>query len=314
MKNAAWRASTAARDTARALLSPAGLRGAGVEVVWAAAHAALYPMGALRERTRKGQGRYSLTGLNPVKRSLILGDVEAAGTPIVLIHGWVDNRSIFTLLRRALHRRGFGRVVTMNYNVLTHDVPRAAHRLGTLVDQLCQETGYERVHVVGHSMGGLVARYYVQRLDGDQRIHTLATLGTPHQGTRAAHLFVGRALKSLRVGSAVVRELEEPAPQCRTRFIAFWSDLDELVVPKSSARIDHPDLHARNVFVRGAGHLSLPIDGRVVHEIVTAFAHLDVDGSTLASGVTSIAPDAAANLRPAPVRRRRAAAASEDAG
>ncbi|HVE62568.1 MAG TPA: alpha/beta fold hydrolase [Mycobacteriales bacterium] len=288
MKDAARRAGTVARDSARAVLSPAGLRGAGVEVVWAAAHAALYPLGALRERTRKDQARYSLRGLNPVKRGLLLGDVEAAGTPIVLVHGWVDNRSIFTVLRRALHRRGFGQVVTMNYNVLTHDVPRAAHRLGALVEQVCDQTGYERVHVVGHSMGGLVARYYVQRLGGDERIHTLATLGTPHRGTRAAHLFVGRALKSLRVGSSVVRELEEPAPHCRTRFLAFWSDLDELVVPKSSGRIDHPDLNARNVFIRGAGHLSLPIDGRVVHEIVSAFALLDVDGSTLAAGMITV--------------------------
>jgi len=271
-------------------------------------------MGALRERTRKGADRYSLRGLDPVKRSLILGDVEAAGTPIVLVHGWVDNRSIFTLLRRALHRRGFGRVVTMNYNVLTHDVPRAAQRLKVLVDQLCEETGFERVHVVGHSMGGLVARYYVQRLAGDERIHTLATLGTPHSGTRTAHLFVGRAVKSLRVGSAVVRELAEPAPQCRTRFIAFWSDLDELVVPKASARIDHPDLNARNVFVRGAGHLSLPIDGRVVHEIVAAFAHLDADGTTISAGVTSIA-DASDQSRPPVVpARRRSAPGSQTVG
>ena len=42
----------------------------------------------------------------------MIGDVEAAGTPILLVHGMVDNRSIFTLLRRGLRRRGFGRVLT----------------------------------------------------------------------------------------------------------------------------------------------------------------------------------------------------------
>lgn len=287
------RAGATVRRGARAVLSPAGLRGAGVEVVWAAAHAALYPMGALRERARQGADRYSLRGLAPVSRGLILGDVEAAGTPIVLVHGWVDNRSVFTLLRRALNRRGFGRVVTMNYNVLTHDVQKAAERLAAKIEQLCEETGYDRVHVVGHSMGGLVARYYVQRLGGDERVHTLATLGTPHSGTRAANLIVGRAVKGMRVGSPVLRELAEPAPGCRTRFVAVWSDLDELVVPKRSARIEHPDLQARNVFVRGVGHLSLPIDRRVVHEIATTFAHLDVDGTTLSAGVTSITAGAA---------------------
>ncbi len=311
MRNAAIRVGASVQRGARTVLSPSGLRGTGVEVVWAAAHAALYPMGALRERARTHADRYSLRGLPPVQRGLLLGDVEAAGTPIVLIHGWVDNRSVFTLLRRALHRRGFGRVVTMNYNVFTNDVPRAAARLDALVEQLCEETGYEQVHVVGHSMGGLVARYYVQRRGGDARVHTLATLGTPHHGTRAAHLMLGRAVKDLRVGSAIIRELAEPAPECRTRFVAFWSDLDELVVPKRSAQIDHPDLSARNVFVRGTGHLSLPIDRRVVHELATTLAQLESDGSTITRGVTPITATAPTARVP---RRRRDPAASEGAG
>jgi pimeloyl-ACP methyl ester carboxylesterase len=281
-------------------LSPTGLRGIGVEIVASAAHVALYPLGVLRERSHLDDRRHSLDGLSPVKRGLLLGDVEAAGTPIVLLHGWVDNRSIFTFLRRARRRRGFGRVVTMNYSVFTHDVPRAAARLGELVERLCAETGYERVHVVGHSMGGVVARYYVQRLGGDARVHTLATLGTPHSGTLSAHLFVGQAVKQLRPGSAIVRELAEPAPGCRTRFVAVWSDLDHVVVPQQSARIDHPDLAVRNVFMRGVGHLSLPVDGRVVHEIVSAFAHLDADGSTIAAGVTSLPPTPLPTTRPEP--------------
>jgi pimeloyl-ACP methyl ester carboxylesterase len=266
---------------ARSVLSTSGVRGLVLETAWTATHLATYPLGIAREQIRERPAPNTLDRLSPVQRGLVLGDVEAAGTPIVLLHGWVDNRSIFTLLRRQLRRRGFGRVVTMNYSVLTHDVPRAAARLGALVESLCDETGYERVHVVGHSMGGLVARYYVQRLGGDARVHTLATLGTPHAGTRAAQLFVGRAVAQLRPGSPVLRELAGPAAGCRTRFVAVWSDLDAMVVPKTSARLDHPDLAVRNVFVRGVGHLSLPIDGRVVHEIVETFAHLDAAGSAL---------------------------------
>ena len=71
--------------------------------------------------------------------------------------------------------------------------------------------------------------------------------------------------------------------------VAVWSDLDQLLSPKQSARIEHPDLQARNVFFRGIGHMSLPVDGRVVHEICTTLAHLDTEGHTLAAGATSIA-------------------------
>jgi triacylglycerol lipase len=104
----------------------------------------------------------------------------------------------------------------------------------------------------------------------------------------------------MRRGSDILTELDAPAPGCRTRFLAIWSDLDQMIVPKVNARIDHPDLNARNVLVPSVGHNSLPIDGRVVHEICTTLAHLDAHGRTVAEGATSIA---SAPSRQQPQRR-----------
>lgn len=299
------------RRGAVTVLSPTGLRGAATEIAWVAAHGALYPLGLVSERRREAHReeleRFTLSELPPGQRGLVMGDVVAAGTPIILVHGLVDNRSIFTLLRRALRRRGFGRVMTLNYSPFTQDIRTVAARLGDLVEQICEETGYERVHVVGHSLGGVIARYYVQRLGGDARVHTLCTLGAPHSGTLTAHLGRQKVVRQLRPGSDVMLELAEPAPGLRTRFVAFWSDLDQLVVPPRSARIDHPDLIARNILLRGVGHMSLPFDGRVVRELATLLAHLDEDGSTVTAGVSSIAgqPPAPELLPTAPVRRAR---------
>jgi pimeloyl-ACP methyl ester carboxylesterase len=285
----------ALRAGAASLLSPTGLRGAAVEVGWVATHAALYPLGVVAERARHSGGgdgdRRDLAGLSPVQRGLFVGDVEAAGTPILLVHGMVDNRSIFTLLRRGLRRRGFHRVLTLNYSPLTKDVRLAATGLATRVEQLCEETGFERIHVIGHSMGGLIARYYVQCLGGDARVHTLVTLGTPHAGTRAAKLIPHPLARQLRPDSDVVRELAQPAPGCRTRMLSVWSDLDQLIVPKRNARVDHADLDARNVLIRGVGHMSLPIHRRAVHEIGLTLAQLDPAGDTVTRGVTSIVRD-----------------------
>jgi pimeloyl-ACP methyl ester carboxylesterase len=273
----------------RTVLSPAGLRGSAVELAWIAAHVVTYPLGVAQERDRREEHRYTLEGLPPVRRGLLIGDVEAAGTPILLVHGLVDNRSIFTVLRRALRRRGFGRIWTTNYHVLTSDVRAAADRLGATVEAICEQTGYERIHVVGHSMGGIIARYYVQRLGGDARVHTLVTLGSPHGGTRAAHLLPRGVCRQLAPTSDVVAELAAPAPGCRTRFLAFWSDLDALISPKRAARVDHPDLQARNVFVPRVGHMSLPIDARVTREIAAALAQLDAGGATVGARVTRLA-------------------------
>jgi hypothetical protein len=264
------------------------VRGTAIEFAWLSAHVAMYPLSLLEEKAREAQERHTLDDLSPVRRGLIIGDVEAAGTPIILLHGVIDNHTVFTLLRRSLMRRGFGRTISLNYSPLTVDIRRVARRLGRLVESVCRETGYERVHIVGHSMGGLISRYYVQRLGGDARIHTLVTLGTPHEGTAPARFVPHNVARQMRPDSPIVAELREPAPGCRTRMVAVWSDLDQMIIPKRNARIVHPDLNARNVFVRGVGHMSLPVDGRVVHEISTTLAHVGADGTTLAAGATSI--------------------------
>jgi pimeloyl-ACP methyl ester carboxylesterase len=312
--DAGRRTSRAAGRGARTVLSPAGLRGAGKEVAWVAAHVALYPLGIFSEKaravTREQADRFTLADLPPVQRGLLLGDVVAAGTPILLVHGLVDNRSIFTLLRRALQRRGFGRIITLNYSPFTQDLRTAAARLAREVERTCEETGYERVHVVGHSLGGVVARYYVQCMGGDARVHTLVTLGSPHSGTHAAFLLPASLVRQLRPGSELMAELAAPVAACRTRFVAFWSDLDQLIVPKRAARIDHPDLSARNVLLKGVGHMSLPISGRVVHEIAMLLAHLDEDGTTLQAGVTPLASTASAGPATVPSRRGRRTDAS----
>jgi len=275
---------------AKALATPSGVVGAAVELAWVSTHLALYPFGLFGHPDAYEGHRYSLEDLPPVQRGLVIGDVEAAGTPILLVHGMVDNRSIFTLLRRGLRRRGFGRVVSINYSPWTTDVRVAAAELAQEVEALVVETGYERIHVVAHSLGGLIARYYVTRLGGDARVHTLVTLGSPHGGTVNAYAWPSKLCRQLRPGSGLMRELGAAVPSCQTRFVAYWSDLDEMVFPQRNARLLHPDLSVRNVEMHAIGHMSLPISRDVVHGISTTLAQLDADGSLLTAGVTELKP------------------------
>lgn len=270
------------------MLTPSGVNGTIIESAWVLAHLVLYPLGILAETSRDETNHHSVSDLPPVQRGLIIGDVEAAGTPIILVHGVIDNRSIFTFLRRGLRRRGFGRTITLNYSPFSDDIRAVSYRLADLVEQVCHETGYERVHIVGHSMGGLVARYYVQRLDGHERVHTVVTLGTPNEGTKLAEIVPHPLARQMRMGSDLMYELTQPVRNCDTRFVSIWTDLDQSIIPKENAKITHPDLKARNVFVRGVGHMSLPVDGRVIHEITSSLAQLDHDGSTISPGATSI--------------------------
>ncbi len=273
---------------AQALLTPTGLVGAALEATWIGLHLGLYPLGLFGSRARDHRDGYALDHLPPSERGLAIQDVEAAHTPILLVHGMVDNRSIFTVLRRGLKKRGFGRIETINYSIFTGDVRVAAAQLGEEVERLVEETGYERIHVIGHSMGGLIARYYVTRLGGDEHVHTLVTLGTPHQGSYLAYLWNNSLTRQLRPGSALLTELAAPVRDCKTRFIAYSSDLDQVVVPGSHAALRHESLNVHNIALHGVGHMSLPITSTVVHGISAALAHVDASGATVTPGVSAL--------------------------
>jgi pimeloyl-ACP methyl ester carboxylesterase len=275
-----------AKDVPRLFTAP-GLRGAALEAAWWSMHLAVYPWGLLREE-HEPDDRYHLGGLRPAERGLFHHNIEAAGTPILLVHGMIDNRAIFRVLRRRLRRRGFGTLRAVNYSPVTNDVRQAARVFGAEVEAAVALTGYERVHVIAHSLGGLIARYYIQRLGGDERVHTLVTLGTPHQGSLHGYLLPVQLCRQLRPGSDLMAELTLPAPASQTRFVAYWSDLDQVIVPHVSARLDHPDLGARNVRVHDVGHLSMPRAGRVAHDIAGLLSQLDHDGHVLAAGVTPL--------------------------
>jgi pimeloyl-ACP methyl ester carboxylesterase len=255
----------------RTLCRPAALTGGLTELAWVGAHMLMYPFGA-RTATLRPDPR-SRPGDQPVAvRALFAADPLAARIPVLLVHGLVDNRSVFSVMNRSLRRRGFSHVCTWNYSPLLTDIARGAADLGAHIERICEQTGHDRVHVVGHSLGGLISRYYVQRQGGDRRVESLVTLGTPHHGSAWAHLAPTALIRQLRPGSPVIRELDEPAPDCRTPITAIYSDLDQMVVPTSSGRCEHPDLQARNVLFRGVGHLSLPRHRGVVDEVASTLA------------------------------------------
>src|SRR3978361_876692 len=169
-----------------ALCNPAVLTGGLTELAVVGAHVLMYPLGARTEGLRpdapKRPGDQA-----PGGRAVFAADPLAARIPVLLVHGLVDNRSVFAVMRRSLRRRGFASVCSWNYSPLLTDISRGARDLGEHIERICAETGHDRVHVVGHSLGGLIARYYVQRQGGDRRVDSLITLGTPHEGSRWAH-------------------------------------------------------------------------------------------------------------------------------
>jgi pimeloyl-ACP methyl ester carboxylesterase len=232
---------------ARALRRPESYVGNLREVVGATVCVALYPFGLI------DAGLDAATGALSGHRH----DRAHTDTPVLLLHGYGHNRSGWVFVQRHLRRAGFTRVFTMNYNPLARDVPKLAEELRNRVDAIRAATGAERVHLAGHSLGGILIRYYIHLLGGDQHVGTAITVSSPHAGTLAAHLAFGPTATQLRPDSALLAQLDDAARPSAVRWIAYYSNLDLLVQPAASAMLTHPALHATNILVKDLGHLSI---------------------------------------------------------
>ena len=119
----------APRHPVRSLMSLATLTGGLTELALVGAHALIYPLGTRTEQLRPDP-RCRPGEQPPAVRALFAADPLAARVPVVLVHGLIDNHSVFAVMRRSLRRRGFASVCSWNYSPLLSDVARGARDLG----------------------------------------------------------------------------------------------------------------------------------------------------------------------------------------
>lgn len=227
---------------------------------------------------------------------------SAVETPVLLVHGFGANKSNWMFVKRALVQAGFGRVDALNYNPLKHDIPALAAQCIERAELLRDRFGVDRVHLIGHSLGGIIVRYAIQ-VDGYQGVPVAATVCSPHGGnglaTLGAHApwHAPGAGVQLAANSTVMRLFRSTARPLDTRFVAYYSNLD-LIVPARRAMIREPELGATNILVKDHGHLSIMLSRRLASSIVTqlgAAEGLPGYGSPVASltraGIAVDAPD-----------------------
>jgi pimeloyl-ACP methyl ester carboxylesterase len=177
-------------------------------------------------------------------------------TPVVLVHGYGGSRANWLPLERELARQGFANVHAVGYHAFGRGLPALGQRLVADCRAVMHRAGSGHVHLVGHSLGGVIVRYAIQELGLGEHVRTAVTAASPHAGTDLARFGCGGLAVSLRPGSRLLEGLRAGAGADRVRWIACYSDRD-LVVPVRSARLDDDVLRARNVLVPGVGHLGI---------------------------------------------------------
>jgi triacylglycerol lipase len=92
--------------------------------------------------------------------------------------------------------------------------------------------------LVGFSMGGIVSRYYVQRLGGADRVRHFITISAPNHGTAIAWLQNKPGVRQMRPGSDFLNALNADAAMLdRTHFTSIWTPLDLMIIPASSSKM-----------------------------------------------------------------------------
>jgi triacylglycerol lipase len=71
-------------------------------------------------------------------------------------------------------------------------IPDNAIKLKYRILDILEKTKKDKINIIGHSKGGLEARYLASRLAMDDHISSVTTLGSPHKGTHLADIILGR--------------------------------------------------------------------------------------------------------------------------
>src|SRR3954447_20177355 len=198
--------------------------------------------------------------------------------PVVLVHGTFGDSSNWALDRVQLAAAGYCTFAIDYGNRGTGEISASARQLATFVDGVLARTGASKVHIVGHSQGGMMPRYYVKNLGGADKDDDLIGLAPSNHGTTlplagASDPRLCAACRQQAAGSDFITALNagDETPGA-VDYTVVETKYDEVVTPYTSAFLDS----ATNVLLQDkcphdrSEHLSIVTDQAAVQWIENA--------------------------------------------
>jgi uncharacterized membrane protein YdjX (TVP38/TMEM64 family) len=109
-------------------------------------------------------------------------------TPVLLLYGFFSSRRALSVMERLLKQRGY-EVLSFNLGGLfgvffTRGIIETAKFINYKLMRQFERNGFEKIHIVAHSKGGLVALWWLLRLGGHRYCDKVITMGTPYTGSK----------------------------------------------------------------------------------------------------------------------------------
>ncbi len=138
---------------------------------------------------------------------------DPASLPVVLANGFGTPRIAARAYALVFRARGFQVFTVPQWALNYGDIRKGAKRLAKQVMKVRQQTGADKVHLVGMSLGGLTGLYYVKCAGGAAYVNRLISIGGPLNGSPLAYasaippLNLSRAFRQTRPDSELIREI-----------------------------------------------------------------------------------------------------------
>jgi triacylglycerol lipase len=207
-----------------------------------------------------------------------LRSTRMQSTPVLLVHGLGGNKSYFVRLERYLARAGYT-VYSVNYPWVYADLATCGQHVADDADRLLEETGADHMHVVAHSLGGVVLRWALTHTAMRGTVDVAVTLGSPHQGAPGAAWLpaalpaLGHLVAELRPGSRALTGLADPADAPATRFVAVAGGLDWVIPGDRALLPERPNV--RNVVIDDAAHISIAAHRDVLDVVLSSLQSVE---------------------------------------
>jgi triacylglycerol lipase len=183
---------------------------------------------------------------------------------VVLVHGINDTGAVFDKMATFLRNEGW-LVYTLDLVPNNGDVglDKLAQQLAKYIATTFPEE--QAIDIVAFSMGGIISRYYIQRLGGIKQVQRFITISSPHNGTVVAYASQRPGCVQMRPDNLFLKDLNSDASILKQlNFTSIWTPYDLMIVPAKSSQMPF----GREVIVPALIHPWMLTDVRTMKTVV----------------------------------------------
>lgn len=186
--------------------------------------------------------------------------------PVLLIHGMFDTQAIFRRMIGCLKQWGWE---VHSLDLIPNNATCGLEKLTMqVVDYIDKHFPPDQpLDLVGFSMGGIISRYYIQRLGGIERVKRLIAIASPHQGTMMGYFYPSLGAAQMRPDSELLQDLNQDLYTLeRLSFTSIWTPYDLMIIPANSSRIPV----GKEIIINVVAHAWMVSDIRCIKSVAEA--------------------------------------------